>query len=225
MKNTNQVELDLTWKLQGMSTVTWQASRGEREGGHFVHSCKIYNLQVTELPGEPYLSASFYLRIFTILLFRCLLEKKSGDHREGNKHHLLRKVWEVTRKVFQWIANVPSLQKEAVFTFFPCSKLMRKEKHFCELLKSNKGQKLALIAAPSLVVSCHSTILIGVFKGHKSRAGSHKWSDIGYNPHNCPYYCFFPQLEIQIVDNLFILQCSKIIAGKIKFLLLWMLPF
>ena len=55
--------------------------------------------------------------------FHCLLKGNCKDHK-GNKHHLSRKVWEVTRKVFQWIANVPSLQKEAAFTFFPCSKLM-----------------------------------------------------------------------------------------------------
>ena len=58
--------------------VTSQAS-SEGEGGHFVHFCKIYNLQVTELPREPYLSASFYLRISTILFLKAGLEQKSGE--------------------------------------------------------------------------------------------------------------------------------------------------
>ena len=74
-------------------------------------------------------SLSFFAIFFICLHFRhpfsfhCLLKGNCKDHK-GNKHHLSRKVWEVTRKVFQWIANVPSLQKEAAFTFFPCSKLM-----------------------------------------------------------------------------------------------------
>ena len=63
------------------------------------------------------------LHFFHPFSFHCLLKGNCKDHK-GNKHHLSRKVWEVTRKVFQWIANVPSLQKEAAFTFFPCSKLM-----------------------------------------------------------------------------------------------------
>ena len=56
--------------------VTSQAS-SEGEGGHFVHFCKIYNLQVTELPREPFLSASFYLRISTFLFLKA--EQKSGE--------------------------------------------------------------------------------------------------------------------------------------------------
>ena len=114
---------------------------------------KIYTLQVTELVSQPllpaasfisdYLHSSPSLSFFALLFyclhflpsffivcvfchpfsFHCLLKGNCKDHK-GNKHHLSRKVWEVTRKVFQWIANVPSLQKEAAFTFFPCSKLM-----------------------------------------------------------------------------------------------------
>ena len=71
-----------------------------------------------------FLPSSFIVCVFCHpFSFHCLLKGNCKDHK-GNKHHLSRKVWEVTRKVFQWIANVPSLQKEAAFTFFPCSKLM-----------------------------------------------------------------------------------------------------
>ena len=123
----------------------WPGSRRLAAGFHFsVQFCKIYTLQVTELPSQPFLpDCLFYLRLFALFAipfhfspsyfiicifchpfsFHCLLKGNCKDHK-GNKHHLSRKVWEVTRKVFQWIANVPSLQKEAAFTFCPCSKLM-----------------------------------------------------------------------------------------------------
>ena len=132
----------------------WPGSRRLAASFHFsVQFCKIYTLQVTELSSQPFLpDCLFYLRLFALvaipfifrhpfllfaffaILFHCLrflpslfislfAEGDCKDHK-GNKHHLSRKVWEVTRNVFQWIANVHSLQKEAAFTFFPCSKLM-----------------------------------------------------------------------------------------------------
>ena len=94
------------------------------EGGHFVHFCKIYNLQVTELPRESYLSASFYLRIFTIL-FQCLFHPKVG---EGKKDDLLRKFWRQRGKFLRWIANVSTFKLAANIchsTFF--SKLISRK--------------------------------------------------------------------------------------------------
>ena len=82
--------------------------------------------QIICIGGHPFhFSPSFFICLHFChpFSFHCLLKGNCKDHK-GNKHHLSRKVWEVTRKVFQWIANVPSLQKEAAFTFFPCSKLM-----------------------------------------------------------------------------------------------------
>ena len=86
---------------------------------------------------------------------------------------------------------------------------------FQKLITRKLSAKKIGVDSNKSAVSCHSTILVGVFKGHKSQSCAHKCPDIGYNPHNCPYYCFFPQLQIQIVrSDLFIIQLFTILVTQ-----------
>ena len=130
----------LTWRIQEVARV--QAPRGQfsffdavLQNLHYASDRTVKPTIFTWLPllsqiicigRHPFhFSPSFFicLHFRHPFSFHCLLKGNCKDHK-GNKHHLSRKVWEVTRNVFQWIANVHSLQKEAAFTFFPCSKLM-----------------------------------------------------------------------------------------------------
>ena len=70
----NRIKIRLNWIWLGNCRGRPWPPASRAGVGHFVHFCKIYNLQVTELPREPYLSTTSYLRIFTNMSFFSILK-------------------------------------------------------------------------------------------------------------------------------------------------------